>query len=375
MADKQQRILSIDALRGFDMLWIVGLGTLVGHAGQALGTPLGSAIAGQMEHAFWEGLNFFDIIFPLFVFLAGASWPFSLDSQRRKGASDGRIALRILKRFLILFALGLVYGNFFKFDFAHLRFNSVLGRVGFGWAVAAATLLFCRRLRSVVFWAVGIFAAYALVSWLVPVLSGSANPWSPRQAAAPYLIDQWITPGRTVGKVLANGKANGFEGFFSAFGCIPTAFLGMFCGMMLKCREWSQAKKSAMLAVFAAALLAAGGVSLLLGCPCVKPSWNPTYILVSGGISAAALALFHWVIDVKGFTKWCFPFQVIGMNSITVYMFHRLFDLRYTSKRFMWGLSDMVPPQWHDAVISLGAVAVAWLAMYWLYRRKIFIKV
>lgn len=375
MADKQQRILSIDALRGFDMLWIVGLGTLVGHAGQALGTPFGNAIAGQMEHAFWEGLNFFDMIFPLFVFLAGASWPFSLDSQRRKGASNGHIALRILKRFLILFALGLVYGNFFKFDFAHLRFNSVLGRVGFGWAVAAATLLFCRRLRSVVFWAAVIFAAYALVSWLAPVLSGSANPWSPRQAAAPYLIDQWITPGRTVGKVLANGKANGFEGFFSAFGCIPTAFLGMFCGMMLKCREWSQAKKSAMLAVFAAALLAAGGVSLLLGCPCVKPSWNPTYILVSGGISAAALALFHWIIDVKGFTKWCFPFQVIGMNSITVYMFHRLFDLRYTSKRFMWGLSDMVPPQWHDAVISFGAVAVAWLAMYWLYRKKIFIKV
>lgn len=375
MEEKRRRILSIDALRGFDMLWIVGLGTFVMQAGHAMGTPFGNALAGQMEHAFWEGLNFFDIIFPLFVFLAGASWPFSLDSQRRKGASDGRIALRILKRFLILFALGLVYGNFFKFDFAHLRLNSVLGRVGLGWAVAAATLLLCRRLRSVVFWAVGIFAAYTLISWLVPELSGSANPWTPRQAAAPYLIDQWITPGRTVGKVLANGKANGFEGFFSAVGCIPTAFLGMFCGMMLKSSAWTSAKKSAMLAVFAAALLAAGGVSLLLGCPCVKPSWNPTYILVSGGISAAALALFHWVIDVKGFAKWCFPFQVIGMNSITVYMFHRLFDLRYTSKRFMWGLSDMVPPQWHDAAISLGAVAVAWLAMYWLYRKKIFIKV
>ena len=375
MEEKRRRILSIDALRGFDMLWIVGLGTFVMHAGKAMGTPFGLALAEQMDHAFWEGLNFFDMIFPLFVFLSGASWPFSLDGQRRKGASDGHIALRILKRFLILFALGLVYGNFFKFDFAHLRLNSVLGRVGFGWAVAAATLLFCRRLRSVVLWAVGIFAAYALISWLVPVLAGSANPWAPRQAAAPYLIDQWITPGRTVGKVLANGKANGFEGFFSAVGCIPTAFLGMFCGMMLKSPAWASAKKSAMLAVFAAALLAAGGVSLLLGCPCVKPSWNPTYILVSGGISAAALALFHWVIDVKGFTMWCFPFQVIGMNSITVYMFHRLFDLRYTSKRFMWGLSDMVPPQWHDAVISLGAVAVAWLAMYWLYRKKIFIKV
>ena len=216
LEDKRQRILSIDALRGFDMLWIVGLGTFVGHVGLALGTPFGNALAGQMEHAFWEGLNFFDMIFPLFVFLAGASWPFSLDSQRRKGATDGHIALRILKRFLILFALGLVYGNFFKFDFAHLRFNSVLGRVGFGWAVASATLLFCHRLRSVVLWAVGIFAAYTFISWLVPELSGSANPWAPRQAAAPYLIDQWITPGRTVGKVLANGKAKQFSN--SGFG-------------------------------------------------------------------------------------------------------------------------------------------------------------
>ena len=375
MEEEKKRILSIDALRGFDMMWIVGVGSFLLAAGRAAGGTWGNAIADQMEHVPWDGLHLMDLIFPTFVFLAGASWPFSLASQRRKGATDGQIAWKILKRFLILFALGLIYDNFFKFDFAHLRINSVLGRVGFGWAVAAATLLFCRRLRSVVFWAVGIFAAYTLISWLVPVLSGSANPWAPRQAAAPYLIDQWITPGRTVGKVLANGKANGFEGFFSAVGCIPTAFLGMFCGMMLKSPAWTSAKKSAMLAVFAAALGVAGGVSLLLGCPCVKPSWNPTYILVAGAISTAALALFHWVIDVKGFTKWCFPFQVIGMNSITVYMFHRLFDLRYTSKRFMWGLSDMVPPQWHDTVISFGAVAVAWLAMYWLYRRKIFIKV
>ena len=372
--EEKKRILSIDALRGFDMMWIIGVGSFLIAAGRTWGGPWGNAIADQMEHVPWNGLHLIDLIFPTFVFLAGASWPFSLDSQRRKGATDGQIMWRIVKRFLILFALGLIYGNFFKFDFAHLRINSVLGRVGFGWAVAAATLLCCRKARTAVWWCVGIFAAYTFASWLIPTLADSANPWMPRQAAAPYIVDQWLVPGRVVGKAV-NGVYTGREGFFSAFGCIPTAFLGMFCGMMLKVKEWSPAKKSAMLAAFAAALGVAGGISLLLGCPCVKPSWNPTYILVAGAISTAFLALFHWIIDVKGFTKWCFVFQVIGMNSITVYLFHRLFDLKYTSRRFFLGVANMVPEPWFDAVIAFGVPVICWVFVYYLYRKKIFLRV
>ena len=144
---------------------------------------------------------------------------------------------------------------------------------------------------------------------------------------------------------------------------------------MLKVKEWSPAKKSGMLALFALCLGAAGGVALLLGCPCVKPSWNPTYILVAGAISTALLALFHWIIDVKGCVKWCFVFQVVGMNSITIYMFRRLFDLKYTSRRFFLGFANMVPEQWFDPVIDAGAFLIAWLFVYWLYRKKIFLKV
>ena len=203
MEEEKKRILSIDALRGFDMMWIVGVGSFLLAAGRAAGGTWGNAVADQMEHVPWAGLHLMDLIFPTFVFLAGASWPFSLASQRRKGATDGQIAWKILKRFLILFALGLLYDNVFKFDFAHLRINSVLGRVGFGWAAAAATLLACKRIRTVVWWCIGIFAAYTLLSWLIPTLAGSANPWMPREAAAPHIIDEWLTPGRTVGKVLA----------------------------------------------------------------------------------------------------------------------------------------------------------------------------
>ena len=130
-----------------------------------------------------------------------------------------------------------------------------------------------------------------------------------------------------------------------------------------------------MLALFALALGAGGGIVLLTGCPCVKPSWNATYILVSGSIATGLLALFHWLIDVKGRVAWSFPFRVIGMNSITIYMFFRLFDLKFTSRRFLLGVSNMVPEQWSEPVIALGAVLVGWLAMYWLYRKKIFIRV
>ena len=370
---QQSRLASLDAARGFDMFFIMGGEGLVVSIAALLGFPEFHASFG---HVPWDGLNFMDTVFPTFLFLAGVTFPFSAAKSRERGATDLQIGLKALRRCALLILLGLIHdGPLLRFDFAHLRINSVLGRVGFGWAAAAATLLYYKRIRTVVWWCIGIFAAYTLLSWLIPTLAGSANPWMPREAAAPHIIDEWLTPGRTVGKVLANGKANGHEGFFSAFGCIPTAFLGMFCGLMLKYNEWSPAKKSAMLAAFAAALGMAGGVALLLGCPCVKPSWNPTYILVAGAISTAFLALFHWIIDVKGFTKWCFVFQVIGMNSITIYMFRRLFDLKYTSRRFLLGVSNMVPEQWHDPVITAGTVVIGWLFVYYLYRKKIFLRV
>ena len=129
-----------------------------------------------------------------------------------------------------------------------------------------------------------------------------------------------------------------------------------------------------MLALFALALGLGGGIALLTGCPCVKPSWNPTYILVAGAIATALLALFHWLIDVKGYVAWSFVFRVIGMNSITIYLFHRLFDLKYTSRRFLLGVSNMVPEPWAEPVIVLGAAVIGWLVMYYLYRKKIFLR-
>lgn len=374
--EEKKRILSIDALRGFDMMWIAGVDRVLKRAGAALNNDFGTAMAAQMQHVPWEGLHIIDLVFPTFVFLAGASWPFSLDSQRRKGATDRQIFWRIVKRFLILFALGLLYDKFFKFNFANCLYNSVLGRVGFGWAVAAATLLFCKRLRTVIWVSVGIFAAYWLIGLVVPLALNppGTNPWMPREVAVTRLLDNQLC------EFLAGVFGNGFlevrrQGLFAGIGCISSAFLGMYCGLILKHEGWSPARKSGLLALFALALGLGGGIALLTGCPCVKPSWNPTYILVAGSIATAILALFHWLIDVKGRVAWSFPFRVIGMNSITVYMLYRLVDLELTGKFFLEGTANLFPEPWAKTIMAAGAAALAWLAMYWLYRKKIFIRV
>lgn len=372
-----KRILSIDALRGFDMMWITGMGKLLILAGTASGTALGAAVAAQMEHVPWDGLHLIDLVFPTFLFLAGASWPFSLASQRAKGRTDGEIFKKILVRFLVLFAFGLVYDNFLGykgvgFNFSTVRVNSVLGRIGFGWAVAAAVSLFCRRRRTVVLWAVASFVGYWALCEIVPrLVHPGVSVWMPRENTLCAMVDEWLAPGRRVGLRLPCAD---HEGFFSALGCIPSAFLGLFAGWILANRESTDRRKSLSLLAAAAVLGAAGGLALTV-CPCIKPAWNPTYILLSGAIAFLVLWLFHLIIDIGGHTRWCFYFRVIGMNSITIYMIHRLVDLHYISRRFFVGFAHLVPAAWYDVVIEAGVVIVGWLILYFLYRKKIFLKV
>ena len=298
-----------------------------------------------------------------------------ISSSQRSFYSDRQIFWRIVKRFLILVAFGLIYDNIFKFDWVNCLYNSVLGRVGFGWAVAAATLLLCRRLRTVIWVSVGIFAAYWLIGLIVPLVANppGVDPWMPREVAVTRLLDNWLWAG--IAKIFPGIMEIKPQGLFAGFGCISSAFLGMYAGLILKHDGWSPARKSGLLALFALALGAGGGIALLTGCPCVKPSWNPTYILVAGSIATALLALFHWLIDVKGRVAWSFPFRVIGMNSITVYLLYRMVDLETTSKFFLEGTANLFPEPWAQTITAAGAAALAWLAMYWLYRKKIFIRV
>ena len=219
------RLASLDALRGFDMLFIMGGEGLVCAVAAALGFTDFKASFG---HVAWHGLQFMDVIFPLFLFMAGVSFPFSCAKSREKGMGEGRIALKCLKRGVILFLLGLVCNRILKFDFAHLRVWSVLGRIGIAWMVAAWLYLLI-GVRARIGVAVGILAAVTLGTCLITA-PGAPSPVDPFSPAGNFgcWLDRTLTAGHTHRPLY---DPEGFAGFLPA---IVTAMLGMFAGDVVR---------------------------------------------------------------------------------------------------------------------------------------------
>ena len=362
---KSARVESIDALRGFDMFFITGGSAMLVALGRLVSGSPDNWLAVQMTHVEWAGFHFLDLIFALFMFLAGASWPFSLAGRRARGLSDGRIAFGILKRFAILFVLGAVAFGLLSFDFAHVRFNSILGRIGFGWAVAALGTLYLGRKANWAFAAFCFFGYWAAQQFLPLLFSPGQDPWG--AGSFQLVVDNWLG-GRVPDKY-------GGEGFFSALGCISSAYLGVFAGQVLKDESLSGRRRTARLFIWAAALGAGAWLADLVGCKCIKNMWNPGYIMLAGSISFALMGTFYWVIDVRGWRKWAFFFKVIGMNAITIYLLQWAWSFPSLSKQLFGGVAGLLPDAWSALLLAAGAVLLRWLVLLFLYRRGIFLRV
>ena len=360
-----KRLESLDALRGFDMFFITGgAGVLIALGNLIYGSP-DNWLAVQMEHASGVGFHFLDLIFALFLFLAGASWPFSLSSRRARGLSDAHIALGILRRFALLFVLGATLFGLLSFDFAHVRFNSILGRIGFGWGVAALGTLYLGKKRNWAFAALCFFGYWAAQQFLPLIFSPGQNPWG--SGCFQVVFDKWLG-GRVPDKY-------GPEGFSQMFGCISSAYLGVFAGQILKDETLSGVRKTVRLFIWSAALGAGAYLAYLTGCPCIKWMWNPGYILLAGSISFALMGAFYWIIDVRGWRKWAFFFKVIGMNALTIYLLQWAWSFHTFSKKVFGGTASLLPDAWGALLIAAGAVLLRWLVLLFLYRHKIFFRV
>ena len=363
--EKGKRILSIDVLRGYDMFWLIGGASVFTALAKALPSPVTEFLAVQVTHAPWGSFHHHDLIFPLFLFLAGASWPFSLASRRARGLPTWRITVDILRRFAVLFVLGAVLFGLLGFDFAHVRFNSILGRIGFGWAVAALGTLHFGKKGNWAFAAFCFFGYWAAEQFLPLVFSPGKDPWG--NGCFQAVFDSWL--GNRV------PDKYGAEGFFQAFGCISSAYLGIFAGQVLAKDGDSGMRKTAKLFVWSAALLAGAGLALLTGCRCIKSIWSPTYILLSGGISFAMLGAIHWVVDVRGWTKWAFFFKVIGMIAITIYLLQWAWSFPAFGRKVFGGVASLLPEVWGALLLEVSFVLLRWLVLLFLYRRRIFLRV
>lgn len=365
-----KRLMSLDALRGFDMFFIMGLSGLVAALCALCPGTVTDWLAAQMAHVKWDGLTHHDTIFPLFLFLAGVSFPFSYANQQCRGMNRTQIYLKIFRRAAMLIFFGLIYNGLLNFDFATLRCASVLARIGIAWMGAALLFInFGPRTRAIT--CVVILLGYGLLSALVGAPDApDAGPLT-REGCLVGYIDRLYLPGR-----LIYGNTFDPEGLLSAIPAVVTAMFGMFTGELIRLpQEKLSGCRKALYMVAAGVVLLAITFAFKSLVPVNKMLWSSTFVTAVGAYSMFMMALFYYLVDVRGWQSWTFVFRVVGMNSITIYLAQRIISFQGINKFIFGGLAGLFPEAWTDSVMSLGYIAVCWLFLYFLYRKNVFLKV
>ena len=416
-----QRLMSLDALRGFDMFWIIGADGLVRGLRSMSDTPFTGKLATQLEHVDWQGFRFEDLIFPLFVFMVGVALVYSLT---RTIAEEGRGAAlkRVFRRGVLLFVLGIFYSGGVSSAWPDIRLMGVLQRLALTYFFAG--LLFCFfKPRALAAIAVGLLLGYWALLACVPIrdiqlekgslaalaekagdtksaelFRQSGNPSavkdSPTWAAAERMF--YATTDRVTGKFdkglnvsdhfdfqyLPGRKYDQFfdpEGYLSTIPAVVTCLLGVFAGLLLRNTSVADQRKVVL-------LLSCGVAGAVLGwlwnlqLPVIKKIWTSSYVLVAGGYSALLLGAFFQMVDVWKFQKWCQPFVWIGMNSITLYLasniiggFRRLATRLAGGDIQAWFNDHLLKGSGDLLVPVVGLLLVFWFANF-LYRKKIFLR-
>ncbi|MHB9070819.1 MAG: acyltransferase family protein [Sedimentisphaerales bacterium] len=360
----KNRLASVDALRGFTMFWISYGVVIFIEFFSVFKNPVVDAIRVQLSHVAWEGFRFYDLIFPMFLFLVGVVLPFSLARRVERGDSRSKLLLHIIRRTVILVFLGLMLNGLMKFDFAQMRWPGVLQRIGICYFFASLIVMYTGwRIQGVI--TVSILVLYWLMLTFVPVPGYGAGVITPEGCLSSF-IDQLLIPGK-----LYYGYGDN-EGLISTLPAVSTVLIGVLAGYWLR-SSYSCSRKTVGLALAGIVFLTVGylwGFSF----PIIKNIWTSTYVLVAGGWSLLMLALFYWVIDVKGYKKWAFFFMVIGMNPIAAYVLVRIVDFQHTADIFVMGMANQFG-EFKPAFLAFSVVMLVWLLLFFLYRKKIFFKV
>jgi len=391
------RLLSIDVYRGLDMMFIMGMWEVWMGIARLFGvTDYHAPIVNQMSHVPWNGLHLIDCVFPTFLFIAGLSFPFSLAKSREKGLGEGRIWWKTLKRGLLLIFLGMIYAGTFRWVWGNwngVHTTSVLGRIGLAWMLSAFIFM---AIRS---WKIrfGIFLALlGFWWWLLQCCPAPGTPadvdWM-SQAGAKWNLVMWTNVHWP--RWFGSPHATNPEAWLGAIGGLCTAMIGMFTGEFVRATRETMSGNRRVVLMFAAAAalgLVGWGISLA-GTPIVKNLWTASFVCVVGAISLAVFATLHWAIDVKGWRKGTFFFEVVGLNAIAVYFGQQMIHAREPGGPlyFLIGYPDKLPPgyikhagiglcQWVGPELGallwgIAGFAFLWYCLYWLYKHNIFFKV
>jgi predicted acyltransferase len=386
------RLLSLDALRGFTMIFM---------ASEILRTPQvirqvsdgGMALfaAGLLDHRPWVGCAPWDLIQPAFMFMVGVALPYSLARRRALGQSFGRLCGHAVLRALVLIALGIFLRSQGRPQ-TYFTFEDVLTQIGLGYVFL---FLLAWRRPAVQFGAAvlilaGYWAAFALYSLppagfdttLVGVppdwphhVTGFAAHWD-KNANLAAAFDQWFL------NLFPRERPFVFNsGGYLTLNFVPslaTMIFGLLAGGWLR-SGGSHREKVRTLILGGLAGLALGGLLHVLGiCPIVKRIWTPSWTLFSTGWVLLILAAWYYVIDVRGLRRWTLPLVVVGMNSIAMYVLVHITE-DYITGAFRThlgqGVFDVFGPAFAPILAGGATLVILWLMLYWMYRRRVFVRV
>ena len=359
-----ERLVSIDALRGFDMFWIVGGVEFVREFCRLFSNPSPRWLERQFDHAPWVGFVGWDLIMPLFLFIVGAAMPFSIGKRVERGDSRGRIYRKVIYRVVVLWILGMIaQGHLLALDLNNLQlYSDTLQSIAAGYLIASIAMV-----ELPVRWQGALCGALLVVYWalmrFVPVPGYGAGVTTPAGNLAMY-----------IDKTLLGHYQDGtnYTWILSSLGFGATVLMGVSAGHLLKSKLAGTRKALLLAGVGVASLLA--GWLWGFDFPIIKHIFSSSMVLWSGGWCLLLMALFYWVIDVLGYRRWAFFFIVIGMNAILAYMTQYLIPFKEISRHLFTGLARHLG-MFGNFLLAGGVLGVLWAVLYYLYRKRTFVRI
>ena len=365
MTANNQRLLSLDALRGLTIMFMI----LVNNPGSW------SYVLPPLAHAQWNGCTPTDLVFPFFLFIVGAAMAFSLSKYYNAATSLRPVYRKIIRRTFILFLLGFILNLVFKFDFSTVRIPGVLQRIALSYFFAAIIIIHFKQ-RTQIFISVGLLLLYFILMVFIPFEGKGIGHWLYESNFAKY-FDRLILKGHTWKTDFDP------EGIVSTLTAIVTTMSGYFTGLWLRTKADENVK---IIKLFIAGNFAiVGGLFLEYWIPINKSLWTVSYVFYTSGIALNFLAIFYWFVDIQGKHYLARPFIIFGSNAITVYFLSSLTAKMLYSiqvgtnslQGLIYGgaLKPLFGP-WSASLIYALLYILIWYGLaHLMYKRKIFIKI
>lgn len=366
------RLASLDILRGFDLFLLVFFQPVLWVLARQLDVPFLNGILYQFDHEVWEGFRFWDLVMPLFLFMTGASMPFSLSKYKGVSGSYWPVYRRILKRVALLFIFGMiVQGNLLGLDSRYLViYSNTLQSIAVGYFIAAVI-----QLHFSFKWQVGVTLLLLLLYWIPMTFLGDFTPEGNFAAQ----VDKWVL-GRFRDGVYWNEDGSWsfsphytYTWIWSSLTFGVTVMLGAFAGKIMK--EGKTDRKRVVRILSVAGLVLVGlGLLWNLQMPVIKRLWTGSMTLLSGGYCFLLMALFYYWIDYKGHTRGLAWLKVYGMNSITAYLLGEVVNFRCVAASVSYGLEQYLGT-WYPVWLTFANYLILFLLLRAMYKCGLFLKV